>query len=366
MNLLLDARRKLQQAHSVQGNIPGQGAEAMEQARVDGENLFAAKIPQNTARLALPNRNLLYALGVTLLLLAAGAAYIWYLQPANGPTPLRPASVRGATTSAPPQIAPPAAPSTPAPTLLASQAAPRAEIAAPVPETAKVASQAATKAPVRAPRPAVPAAPQPDNHAAPATPPVQIGQQAAGQIDPLLADAYQAYRDGRLDEAQRLYLAMLDKDAANPDVLLGLAAIAQQRGEPRLAAQYFNRVLTLDPRNAAANAGMAALNPDDTYDESRLKRLLREQTRSAVLHFALGNLYAAQSRWAEAQQAYFDAYALEPDSAEYAFNLAVSLDHLGQKQQAAQHYRRAMQLDASQRAGFDHAQASSRAHTLEQ
>jgi len=123
-------------------------------------------------------------------------------------------------------------------------------------------------------------------------------------------------------------------------------------------------VLALDPRNAAANAGMSALSADDDYNESRLKILLREQGNSEVLHFALGNLYAGQSRWGEAQHAYFNAYALESGNAEFAFNLAVSLDHLGQKKLAAQHYRRAMQLDPSHGAGFDHAQISQRAQEL--
>ena len=41
----------------------------------------------------------------------------------------------------------------------------------------------------------------------------------------------------------------------------------------------------------------------------------------------LGNLYADQSQWAPAQQAYFQAHHLEPDNPDYAYNLAVGLDH---------------------------------------
>lgn len=177
-------------------------------------------------------------------------------------------------------------------------------------------------------------------------------------IEPLLKDAYLAYRSGKLDEAQQLYLNMLRKDAQNPDALLGLASIAQQRDENQMAAQYYTRVLALDPRNAPANAGMSALSANDENNESSLKILLREQGNSAALHFALGNLYAGQSRWGEAQQAYFNAYTLESDNAEFAFNLAVSLDHLGQKQLAAQYYQRALELDQPHAAGFDHIQTS--------
>ena len=99
-------------------------------------------------------------------------------------------------------------------------------------------------------------------------------------------------------------------------------------------------------------------------NESRLKILLHEHGNSAALHFALGNLYAGQSRWGEAHQAYFNAYTLEPGKAAVTHNLAVSLDHLGQRKSAARHYQNAMQLDQSNSAGFDHEQISQRISEL--
>jgi len=174
--------------------------------------------------------------------------------------------------------------------------------------------------------------------------------------------AYLAYRSGKLDEAQRLYGEMLGKNARNTDALLGLAIIAQQRGEDVTAAEYYARVLTLDPRNAAANAGMSALSADE-QSENHLKTLLGEQRDSAELHFALGNHYAGQSRWGEAQQSYFSAYALESDNARFAFNLAISLDHLGQDSLAVQHYQQALQLD--QAGILDHARIEQRMHELD-
>lgn len=188
--------------------------------------------------------------------------------------------------------------------------------------------------------------------------PVRIEHKTSDSIDPLLGEAYGAYRSGKLDEARKLYLSVFKKDAVNADALLGLAAIAQQLGDDRAAAQYYGRVLEIDPRHPVANAGMAALTTDDGNNESRLKNLLREHGNSAALHFALGNLYAGQSRWGEAQQAYFNAYTLEPGNAGFAFNLAVSLEHLGQTKLALQHYQRALQLDPARRASFDHAQIS--------
>lgn len=360
MSLLLDARKKLQQAQSAQGEDrasripelsleehPNQAAmesdtRPIENARSAGHNLFAAKSLLPIAVSTLPNRNLLYALGGTILLLAAGAAYLWHADSASNTTPLHPIGTPPAHQIQPAAVTKPAI-----------QNIPITKVSKPSTAGNLAKTQQAA------------AMPQPRNDApTPQNNPIRIEQQKTEPVDPLLRYAYLAYRNGKLDEAWQLYLAMFKKDAHHPDALLGLAAIAQQRGENQAAAQYFGRVLALDPRNAAANAGMSALSADDDHNESRLKTLLREQGNSATLHFALGNLYAGQSRWGEAQQAYFNAYTLESGNAEYAFNLAVSLDHLGQKKLAAQHYLRAIQLDPSHGAGFDHAQISQRSQEL--
>lgn len=190
-------------------------------------------------------------------------------------------------------------------------------------------------------------------------------QQQIDTITPLLEAAYRAYRAGDFATAQKNYGEVLRQDANNRDALLGMAAIAQQQGQDAAAAQYYGQLLALDPRDAQANAGMSALGKGGQSDkESRLKLLLEQQPQSSALHFALGNLYAEQSRWSEAQQAYFDAYSLQPDAAQYAYNLAISLDHLGLGKQAAQYYRRALQLDTSGNTNFDHTQAQHRLDEL--
>ena len=371
MSLLVDARKKSQQAQSAQDEgraaqvpelsleehpdqmAPEPGRQSTENARSAGQNLFAAKSPSSPAGHTLPNRNLLLALGGTVLLLAIGAGYFWYLDSASDTVPLRPFVTPPATpitqAAPPPAVIEPATQPAPQETLVPGIA--KADVATTIQETQPITPASVASAPAEMPQ-------------AHSSRPIRIEQRNTEPlVDPLLNDAYFAYQSGWLKEAQQLYLAMFNKDAGNMDALLGLAAIAQQRGENRMAAQYYARVLVLDPRNALAHAGMSALTTDEN-NESRLKTLLREQGNSAALHFALGNLYAEQSRWGEAQQAYFNAYTLESGNAEFAFNLAVSLEHLGQGKLAAQHYRRALQLDPSHRAGFDHAQISQRVQEL--
>lgn len=364
MSLLLDARKKSQQAQSAPGggSIPelelsleeSRGASSsrssdsqhIEHARSAGQNLFDVKTHAPTHARASVNRNLLIALGGTVLLLTAGAGYVWY--EISGPVqPLRPIKMPLPQTApaTPPQDKPVAE------IVPDNVVAPLTAVAVPSKDTAHPSSGKSTPSSL-----------------ARRKSPVHIEQLQVEPIDPILNDAYQAYLGGQFDRAQQLYLRALKLDARNADALLGLAAIAQRRGADNVAAHYYAQVLELDPRDAVANAGMAALTTGGN-SESRLKTLLNEQQDSSALHFALGNRYAAQSRWADAQQSYFKAYKLEPGNAELAFNLAVSLDRLGQKKSAAQYYQRALELDspktvAGGSAGFDHAQISQRIEEL--
>jgi len=184
-------------------------------------------------------------------------------------------------------------------------------------------------------------------------------------ITPALLEAWQAYQRGDYATASQGYRQVLGKDANNRDALLGMAATAQQQGMDEAAQRYYRQLLILDPRDPAAHAALSSYSPGEAADnESRLKQMLAEQPRSGALNFALGNLYAGQSSWGDAQQYFFNAYSLEPTNAQFAFNLAVSLDHLGQRRLAAQHYQQALQLDASGNSGFDHVQAQQRLNEL--
>ncbi len=277
-------------------------------------------------------------------LFAAGYGYYVYRE-ISGLT-VHPAPVRQPPVPAPVVAAP--APVTPALTPLAQ--APRAA-EPPAVFTPAPRATVKTEVPPRATR-------------TPRTP-VQIERkEATDPVTLLLQDAYAAYRGGDYDTAQQKYQAVLRQDPRNHDALLGMAAIAQERGQDTVASDYYGRLLELDPRDPAAQAGISTLGKEGaTSKESRLKQMLDQQPQSAALHFALGNLYAEQSRWAESQQAYFNAYSLQPDAAQYAFNLAISLDHLGQQKPAAQYYQRALQLDGASNT-FDHAQAEKRLNEL--
>ncbi len=306
--------------------------------RMAVRNVFAAKQPTKT------RAGLWLMLGLGgIAILGVGAYFWWQLQAV---------SVGSLARSAPPvppaqqtlQPLPPAAP--------AQAHAPVAEVSNPLPEAA---TQPLFAPPPAAPEPSpafertarAPRAPATGNQGAPESP-VRLSRSQP-KTNQILERAYDALQAGNMGEAQRDYEQALRSDAKNTDALLGLATIAARQGQTEQAQTLYLRALESDPNDATAQAGLLNTKgqADPGLSESRLKTVLASQPGSPALHFALGNLYARQQRWSEAQQAYFRAYSIEPDNADFIFNLAVSLDQLHQKKLAAQYYQMALNASAT-------------------
>ncbi len=303
-------------------NVSSQGA----------ANLFAAKAPQADGR-----KRLLVALSAgALLLLAAGGGYVYVAinkpgllisaQQANSP----PFSQAPVVSSSPPEN------QAPLPDTGVVQAVVMDEPEdAPSPEAKPAPYAALTAARNREAR-AVEVAPESA---------VRVSRGTQPEINPDLTQGYQALQEGRLEAAQATYRRLLQQEPRNMDALLGMAAVAARSGNPGEAGRLYLRALDVEPKNAFAQAGLLNLlgSADPAGSEAKLKRLLADQP-SAFLYFALGNLYAAEGRWPDAQQAYFQAHHLASANPDYAFNLAVSLEHINQPRPALTYYQRALQL----------------------
>ena len=219
--------------------------------------------------------------------------------------------------------------------------------------------------PAPAVKPVAPAPPQPTAEIPASRISISRGTPAAA-VSPLLTEAYQALQAGNVETAQRLYTQLAGSDSRSIDAWLGLAAVALQQGKTDEATRHYLRILELDPRHALAQAGLIGLlgRGDPLASETRLKQLIAREP-SAYLFFTLGNLYADQSLWAQAQQAYFQAHHLEPGNPDYAYNLAVGLEHVGQSRLALGFYRQALSLAVSRgHANFDVTQVRDRVGRL--
>jgi tetratricopeptide (TPR) repeat protein len=214
--------------------------------------------------------------------------------------------------------------------------------------------------PARGPEPSLPAVAPPRERIR-----VSVGTSEPA-ISPELDLAYASLQAGRWDEARTRYQELARTEPFNVDALLGLAYVAAQANRSEEALSHYLRILQIEPRHAVAQAALIALmgRADPAASEARLKQLIAAEP-SAFLHFVLGNLYADQQLWSQAQQAYFQAHHLEPGNPDYAYNLAVGLDHLKQRRLALTYYRRAAELALSRpQANFSLTQARERIASL--
>jgi tetratricopeptide (TPR) repeat protein len=348
---------------------PAAPAAERDAQRNSARKVFEAKFKEPNPKL--PFYITLGALGV----FAIGVVvYFWYqLRP---PYPLVTANPVRTVSEAPVAAAPSPSPAASGPAS-ASSAIPGLPGSPPASQPASPAQSPAARAP-SAPsveRPLLSPAPRlaaPSVNAPPASAPARTGPEvsisrAAPQIHPKVEAGYAAYQASDLAKARSEYEQALAEEPGNRDALLGLAAVETRSGRYEAAEAQYLRLMQVDPRDPHAQAGLLALRSarlDPLVSESRVKSMLAQDPGSHVLNFALGNQFAQQGRWAEAQQEYFKAFAGDPENADFAYNLAVSLDHLRQARLARDYYLRAAALAEKRGASFDPASARLRAGQL--
>ncbi|HEY3487957.1 MAG TPA: tetratricopeptide repeat protein [Gammaproteobacteria bacterium] len=197
---------------------------------------------------------------------------------------------------------------------------------------------------------------------------VKVQKNRQQPLHDILLQAYEAYQRNDMAAAESGYRQALARSPENRDALLGFAAVATQKGEPAAALESYTTLLRLDPNDDLALAGISGLKQNIQgvgADESTIKNLLLKRPESAQLHFALGNVYAAGNDWPKSQSAYFDAHRYDPQNPDYAYNLAISLEHLQQPEPALRYYELALNLAGQRRANFDLAQAADRISLLQ-
>jgi tetratricopeptide (TPR) repeat protein len=319
------------------------GAGKEKTAAQAAQAVFQAKVEPGRDK---PRRTLIVAaLAVIILAILGAGGYVWYAMKSLTPPPVAPRPAPApitapATANVTPEAAPAVAPA-PAPPAQAAQAAAPAP-----PDRDQIAAELLR-----------------DAQAAREPPPLRMDRtQETPSVPAEISAGYDALRRGDYAAARRSYQAALGADSANLDANLGLATAEARAGNISAASLFYRKALELDPRNATAMAGMAALADASRPGavEARLREDVMRNPQSAALRLALGNVYAAQKRWSEAQGEYFEAHRLDPANPDIAFNLAVSLDNLGRSALAAQFYRRALDSARGQPAQFDPAAVNRR------
>lgn len=155
--------------------------------------------------------------------------------------------------------------------------------------------------------------------------------------------------NGCWQEADRDYQNILTHHPEHRGAQLGVASAAMMQGELHRAAIRLRQILEHHPTDPFALAGLAMLVPATNPErhESGLKQAQESAPEVTELHFVLGNFYANQARWQEAERSYARAIALvslhaAPIAAPYFYNHAIALEYLGDSAASLARYQQAL------------------------
>jgi len=174
-----------------------------------------------------------------------------------------------------------------------------------------------------------------------AAPPAGISKADA------LRQAMTLHRSGKLEEAARLYRAILTAAPNDFDALHLLGVLLSSRRHSAEGIELIKRALALQPKFAGAHnnlgtALLAARQPEQAL--ASFRRAVELKADFAEAHSNLGNALADLGRREEAVGSHRQAIALKPDYAEAYNNLGNVLIALGRFDEAAEACQRALEI----------------------
>ncbi len=156
------------------------------------------------------------------------------------------------------------------------------------------------------------------------------------------------HRAGRLDEAARLYRAVLKIEANQFGALHHLGILATQQGRLEEAEALLQRATAIDPTSAEAliNLGVALIRlsrPDDAVGV--YQKTLALDPSNVEAHNNLGAVLQTLGRFEEAAAEFATALRLRPGNAAVHNNLGMVLAALGRAPEAAAEHEKAIKID---------------------
>jgi predicted TPR repeat methyltransferase len=163
-----------------------------------------------------------------------------------------------------------------------------------------------------------------------------------------VAQAVQLQRQGQLDEARKIYRAVLRKQPGNADALHFLGVLMHQTGHSEPAVDMIARALAFNPRYTDAHLNLGnILREMGRLDDAaaRYRQLLALVPGHALALNNLGVVLRNQGRALESLAVLQQGLAAHPDQADLHFNLGKTWRELDEIQQALDAFRCAISLN---------------------
>ena len=173
-------------------------------------------------------------------------------------------------------------------------------------------------------------------------------------IEQTLQQGVTAHKEGKLQDAERLYRAILQSQPAHPDANHNLGILAVSVNKADVALPLFKTALETNPKiELFWLSYINALIKEKQFDNA--KQALKQADKQGVaaeklnvleiqLNFNLGNTLLKLERLDEALASYSQAIEMKPDFAQAHYNLGNTLQELGRLDEALASYSQAIAL----------------------
>jgi predicted TPR repeat methyltransferase len=194
----------------------------------------------------------------------------------------------------------------------------------------------------------------------------------------VLEQAVDAHKAGKLQEAHRLYAAILKVQPNHPDANHNTGLITVGFGQIEVALEFFKTALEANPRNAqfwyshivayiklerlidakalldqAKSKGLKSANFDDL--EKRLNdanKALSIKHGNAGAYCNMGNSLQEQGKFEEAIALYNKTLSLKPDYADAYYNMGIALQKQNKHEEAIVAYNRVLSIKPDNAAAY--------------
>jgi Flp pilus assembly protein TadD len=161
-------------------------------------------------------------------------------------------------------------------------------------------------------------------------------------IEQALQQGGAAHKEGKLQEAERLYRTILQAQPAHPDANHNLGVIAVSVNKAGAALPLFKTALEANPKiEQFWLSYIDALIREKQFENAKqvLEQAKKQELSGENLHFIDAQINQNMGRLEEAEASYKKSIELKPDLAEAHSNLGVALYDLGKLEEAEASYR---------------------------
>ena len=164
-------------------------------------------------------------------------------------------------------------------------------------------------------------------------------------VDYELEKAYDALNAGRSEAAAQFYNKVLEIDPNNVQALFGLATTYHRAGQLELARPLYARLLSIDPNHRDGLNNFLVLLSEEAPEEAlkQLETLQKANPNYSPIPAQMAIVCQKLGLLDRANQSMVRAIELAPENLTYRYNFAIMLDKQHKTEEAAQLYQQIVQ-----------------------